>query len=93
MKFSLIDGLMIVRLSNIIRQTMNEIAQAHSHARLSEILIKTSQMIEPLFDYQSQQYRTIKRLTRKVEYNRHSHRQDYYQLRAEVISSLGRMVS
>lgn len=93
MKFSLIDGLMIVRLSNIIRQTMNEIAQAHSHARLSEILIKTSQMIEPLFDYQSQQYRTIKRLARKVEYNRHSHRQNYYQLRAEVISSLGRMVS
>lgn len=84
---------MIVRLSNIIRQAMNEIAQAHNHTRLAEILIKTSQMIEPLFDYQSQQYRTIKRLARKVEYNRHSHRQDYYQLRAEVISFLGSMVS
>lgn len=72
---------------------MNEIVKTHNHAQLVEILNQTIKLIEPAFDYRSNQYRTLKRLIRMVEFNRHSHRQDYYQLRAEVISSLGRMVS
>lgn len=72
---------------------MNEIVKTNNHAQLVEILNRTIRSIEPLFDYQSIQYRKLKRLIRMVEFNRHSHRQDYYQIKAKIISILGHMVS
>lgn len=72
---------------------MNEIVKTHNYAQLVEILNQTIKLIEPTFDYRSNQYRTLKRLIRMVEFNRHSHRQDYYQTKADIISILGHMVS
>lgn len=84
---------MVITLSNIIRQTINEIEQTHSHWQLIDIFNNLLENIEDHFDYTSQEYRLIKKLIRMVHFNRHSHRQDYYQLKAEIIVILSQHIS
>lgn len=84
---------MVITLSNIIRQTINEIEQTHSHWQLIDIFNNLLKNIEDRFDYTSQEYRLIKKLIRMVHFNEHSHRQDYYQLKAEIIVILSQHIS
>ena len=87
---------MIITLSNVIRQTITKIESTHSHSQLIDLFKDLLIIINdnfPQYDYQSNEYRSIKRLIRKVEFNRHSHYQDYDQLKREIITQLVQMTS